>query len=1135
MSAPRPLRQARDHLVFALLAATALAPALARAQAGNASHCDSCFVAVDTCCATMPHIQDPTFQPPARGVVETREPDFNTPWPYSVTLYDVTQNIPAENVNWNPITRYHGPGGSWNATNLGTVFGLTLDKYGNIYVTETACYNNDLVGPGGPGAIYRIDGTTGAISTFATLPNFPDPSIPTGSNQPGLGNISYDCVHDQFFVTNMEDGRIYRIKSSNAQNGSPATILNYFDPGMPDNGLPGWAPLGDRLWAVQWHANRVFYAVWGTDFGSAPGLNSIRSVALDGSGDFVWFSDRFEIGVPSWVNSPGQSGPISDLSFGPTGKLLLAERTMYGPTISGAHQSRVLEYECHQDPGTIGGSWTPSTATFNVGQISTMENAAGGIDYDFSVYDGPSPPATAPPGGTGGSGGRVWATGDALHLGSPYSDVVYGLQAFRPTGGTIVNSLLIDSDAITNTTDKTFIGDVEVPCPPPPNGKICGKKYFDENKNGVHDPGEVFLGGWTIQISGPVNATAVTDQAGNFCFTGLPAGTYTVTEVNQPGWIQSQPAGGSYTVTLPPDVLNLAFGNYRCNPAPCVQPPTQMNAWWPLDEPAGPVAHDIVGPNTGSWIGAPGPIAGMVGGALHFGAPGNYIAVPNNASLNFGTGNLSIDCWVRSTDSTNTGVRSFVDHRTGTTSLATGYALFMLNNRLAFQLGDASGHSNFLAPATSQNLSNGQWHHVAVTVVRGSATGGTLYVDGNVVLTFNPTGRPGSITNNGPLWIGQRNVSGPTTTNADIDEVEIFAKALSTTEVQSLFNARGAGKCKKSCYLPKVRTYGPNQTSITVCFNICNYDWSAPSANFSWSLAGLPVGPGCTVAGPTVFSPASGTVTVAAGACAPICVTIQKPAGLVPGQTACYQLSVSDLKSGTCFDCKGTLRASGKWIPDVVVGDIVHAPSGGADVSFNVTNGGTTGGTFDYQVAAEPYESTPDANAVRLNGLPPGEPVIGTLTLAPDQTGQVSVHASFDQARVIPIHEIILEADLDGDGVPEEACSFGFSPDSNRTVGAPYPPILPEQLQESRGFPNPFDRATGVRFTLPRTQKVSVRVYDVNGRVLRTLQQGSLSSGPHDIRWDGLDGQGRRAGAGIYFIRIETPDKTTNAKVVRMN
>jgi len=54
---------------------------------------------------------------------------------------------------------------------------------------------------------------------------------------------------------------------------------------------------------------------------------------------------------------------------------------------------------------------------------------------------------------------------------------------------------------------------------------------------------------WCVQLSGPVSATAVTDASGNYLFSGLPAGTYTVCETVQAGWHETFPTGGPTCAT----------------------------------------------------------------------------------------------------------------------------------------------------------------------------------------------------------------------------------------------------------------------------------------------------------------------------------------------------------------------------------------------------------------------------------------------------------------------------------------------------------------------------------------------------------------------------------------------------------
>jgi len=86
------------------------------------------------------------------------------------------------------------------------------------------------------------------------------------------------------------------------------------------------------------------------------------------------------------------------------------------------------------------------------------------------------------------------------------------------------------------------------PPPPPPTpvlGGISGTVFFDMSYDGVHDADEGGLANWLVMLSGPVNTTILTDAAGNYSFTGLPDGTYTVCESQRFGWIQTAPQGAS--------------------------------------------------------------------------------------------------------------------------------------------------------------------------------------------------------------------------------------------------------------------------------------------------------------------------------------------------------------------------------------------------------------------------------------------------------------------------------------------------------------------------------------------------------------------------------------------------------------
>mgnify|MGYP001371450893 CR=1 FL=1 len=364
-------------------------------------------------------------------------------------------------------------GERWIARNLGEVFGVTLDAAvpPNIYVTATTVYGpftlGGAIGPAGFGGVYRLDGTTGVVTTLATLPN--------GTS--GLGNICHVRTTNQFFVSNFDDGLIYRLSST-------GTVLGTYDHGL--NGRPNeslapiadtpntdFTPLSRRVWGLEDFQGRLYYSVWAEDVGCTPGYaafsplrpipniatveNEIWSVALDASGAPIPSTAQREITMPAITNLAGGmplgpvSSPVSDISFGPNGEMFLSERSMLRDTGWGAipvhlynpndaHFSRLLEFTGSS------GSWTAQPLyKWQVGRTVNGLNSAGGNAPDCE--------------------GNVWSSGDALIHPNPS---IYGLQRIPPGGNqttvpfTTSASYLIDLDMDTSFHDKTTIGEVDI-------------------------------------------------------------------------------------------------------------------------------------------------------------------------------------------------------------------------------------------------------------------------------------------------------------------------------------------------------------------------------------------------------------------------------------------------------------------------------------------------------------------------------------------------------------------------------------------------------------------------------------------------------------------------------------------------
>lgn len=83
--------------------------------------------------------------------------------------------------------------------------------------------------------------------------------------------------------------------------------------------------------------------------------------------------------------------------------------------------------------------------------------------------------------------------------------------------------------------------------------------------------------------------------------------------------------------------------------------------------------------------------------------------------------------------------------------------------------------------------------------------------------------------------------------------------------------------------------------------------------------------------------------------------------------------------------------------------------------------------------------------------------------------------------------------------------------------------------------PNPFHSGTDVRFALPAPAAVELRVYDVSGREVRTLVDGTRGRGEHHVRWDGRTTDGLPASPGIYFFELRSGQEHRTRKGVRVS
>ncbi len=161
--------------------------------------------------------------------------------------------------------------------------------------------------------------------------------------------------------------------------------------------------------------------------------------------------------------------------------------------------------------------------------------------------------------------------------------------------------------------------------------------------------------------------------------------------------------------------------------------------------------------------------------------------------------------------------------------------------------------------------------------------------------------------------------------------------------------------------------------------------------------------------------------------------------------------------------------------------------------------------------------------------------VIGTPTLADlDSDGDVEVIVC-DMDAVIRIWDVSGEYAL-GYGVQWASFRNDFKR-SGRYDGVPIGAGVPDgeslptvtlALEQNR--PNPFNPLTSIAYSVPEnTAEIELSVYDVTGRLVRTVASGKVVAGRHEAVWDGRDARGERVASGVYFVRL-TDGKTTATK-----
>ena len=90
---------------------------------------------------------------------------------------------------------------------------------------------------------------------------------------------------------------------------------------------------------------------------------------------------------------------------------------------------------------------------------------------------------------------------------------------------------------------------------------------------------------------------------------------------------------------------------------------------------------------------------------------------------------------------------------------------------------------------------------------------------------------------------------------------------------------------------------------------------------------------------------------------------------------------------------------------------------------------------------------------------------------------------------------------------------------------------LPARTQLGFAAPNPFRTRLAIQLAVAHAQPVRLKVYDLSGRVVSTLLDGQEPAGSRVVIWDGRDGHGRAAAAGVYILKLEAAEVQQTRRV----
>lgn len=234
--------------------------------------------------------------------------------------------------------------------------------------------------------------------------------------------------------------------------------------------------------------------------------------------------------------------------------------------------------------------------------------------------------------------------------------------------------------------------------------------------------------------------------------------------------------------------------------------------------------------------------------------------------------------------------------------------------------------------------------------------------------------------------------------------------------------------CPHTVHAPWDAPFCLNNTQISAQVTVCNT--SGTSDSFQLSFADLPIGPGCSVAGPTSFTVTGSNPIgpIPAGQCLTASVVIARPPGLTAAWlTGCYAITATSMNSGTTVTEHGSVQDRRDLCTGFFndfLGPATLTVGVPRRLEFSVENTALDSGRINYRVEAFAPDMEP-SGAISLDRGYFGVPSHGTVDIPRGSTGRITVEVLNRWFQPFEISDLVISTDIDGDGRYEPLTSIG--------------------------------------------------------------------------------------------------------------